>query len=169
MVVVFTWKESPSPCFFPAPPDVYVDVKPLSGYEATTCNCKKPDDENGKGCMEDCLNRSGVGWPTVLCISSCKKSTVCLPYTFSFWILGWSLLSVHQTPALVVSSVVTNGSRGMNGCSAWRGSGQRRKDGGFAPKSPWKQDSSSSNIWEKLLVSKNSGRDIYLLLVWKAQ
>ncbi|XP_072214841.1 histone-lysine N-methyltransferase ASH1L [Excalfactoria chinensis] len=37
--------------------NVYVDVKPLSGYEATTCNCKKPDDENGKGCMEDCLNR----------------------------------------------------------------------------------------------------------------
>lgn len=61
MVVGFTWKESPPPSFFPAPPDVYVDVKPLSGYEATTCNCKKPDDENGKGCMEDCLNRSGVG------------------------------------------------------------------------------------------------------------
>ncbi|NWU94235.1 ASH1L methyltransferase, partial [Upupa epops] len=37
--------------------NVYVDVKPLSGYEATTCNCKKPDDDNGKGCMEDCLNR----------------------------------------------------------------------------------------------------------------
>uniref|UniRef100_A0A8C6IQU0 Histone-lysine N-methyltransferase ASH1L n=1 Tax=Melopsittacus undulatus TaxID=13146 RepID=A0A8C6IQU0_MELUD len=37
--------------------NVYVDVKPLSGYEATTCNCKKPDDGNGKGCVEDCLNR----------------------------------------------------------------------------------------------------------------
>ncbi|XP_014378819.1 histone-lysine N-methyltransferase ASH1L isoform X2 [Alligator sinensis] len=37
--------------------NVYVDVKPLSGYEATTCNCKKPDDNNGKGCVEDCLNR----------------------------------------------------------------------------------------------------------------
>ncbi|XP_009987391.1 PREDICTED: histone-lysine N-methyltransferase ASH1L-like [Tauraco erythrolophus] len=37
--------------------NVYVDVKPLSGYEATTCNCKKPDDDNGKGCVEDCLNR----------------------------------------------------------------------------------------------------------------
>uniref|UniRef100_A0A8C0IYP8 Histone-lysine N-methyltransferase ASH1L n=1 Tax=Chelonoidis abingdonii TaxID=106734 RepID=A0A8C0IYP8_CHEAB len=44
---------------FPAPihVDVYVDVKPLSGYEATTCNCKKPDDSNGKGCLDDCLNR----------------------------------------------------------------------------------------------------------------
>ncbi|KAM9686551.1 histone-lysine N-methyltransferase ASH1L isoform 3-T3 [Trichechus inunguis] len=37
--------------------NVYVDVKPLSGYEATTCNCKKPDDETGKGCVDDCLNR----------------------------------------------------------------------------------------------------------------
>ncbi|KAM9623257.1 histone-lysine N-methyltransferase ASH1L isoform 6-T7 [Morphnus guianensis] len=37
--------------------NVYVDVKPLSGYEATTCNCKKPDDDNGRGCVEDCLNR----------------------------------------------------------------------------------------------------------------
>ncbi|CAM2108431.1 unnamed protein product [Caretta caretta] len=37
--------------------NVYVDVKPLSGYEATTCNCKKPDDGNGKGCLDDCLNR----------------------------------------------------------------------------------------------------------------
>ncbi|XP_075593095.1 histone-lysine N-methyltransferase ASH1L isoform X1 [Balearica regulorum gibbericeps] len=37
--------------------NVYVDVKPLSGYEATTCNCKKPDDGDGKGCVEDCLNR----------------------------------------------------------------------------------------------------------------
>lgn len=37
--------------------NVYVDVKPLSGYEATTCNCKKPDDDNRKGCGDDCLNR----------------------------------------------------------------------------------------------------------------
>ncbi|XP_021387840.2 histone-lysine N-methyltransferase ASH1L isoform X1 [Lonchura striata] len=37
--------------------NVYVDVKPLSGYEATTCNCKKPEDDSGKGCVEDCLNR----------------------------------------------------------------------------------------------------------------
>lgn len=37
--------------------DVYVDVKPLSGYEATTCNCKKPDDDTRKGCVDDCLNR----------------------------------------------------------------------------------------------------------------
>ncbi|EDM00676.1 ash1 (absent, small, or homeotic)-like (Drosophila) (predicted) [Rattus norvegicus] len=44
---------------FPAPihVDVYVDVKPLSGYEATTCNCKKPDDDTRKGCGDDCLNR----------------------------------------------------------------------------------------------------------------
>ncbi|XP_017174991.1 histone-lysine N-methyltransferase ASH1L isoform X5 [Mus musculus] len=37
--------------------NVYVDVKPLSGYEATTCNCKKPDDDTRKGCGDDCLNR----------------------------------------------------------------------------------------------------------------
>jgi len=37
--------------------NVYVDVKPLSGYEATTCNCKKPEDDAGKGCVDDCLNR----------------------------------------------------------------------------------------------------------------
>ncbi|XP_050022312.1 histone-lysine N-methyltransferase ASH1L [Alexandromys fortis] len=37
--------------------NVYVDVKPLSGYEATTCNCKKPDDATRKGCGDDCLNR----------------------------------------------------------------------------------------------------------------
>ncbi|XP_043936099.1 histone-lysine N-methyltransferase ASH1L isoform X2 [Protopterus annectens] len=37
--------------------NVYVDVKPFSGYEATTCNCKKPEDSKEKGCVEDCLNR----------------------------------------------------------------------------------------------------------------
>ncbi|KAM4690045.1 histone-lysine N-methyltransferase ASH1L [Rhinophrynus dorsalis] len=37
--------------------NVYVDVKPLSGYEATTCNCKRPDNETENGCVEDCLNR----------------------------------------------------------------------------------------------------------------
>ncbi|KAJ7307364.1 hypothetical protein JRQ81_009377 [Phrynocephalus forsythii] len=37
--------------------NVYVDVKPLSGYEATTCNCKKPEDISKKGCLDDCLNR----------------------------------------------------------------------------------------------------------------
>ncbi|XP_015277633.1 PREDICTED: histone-lysine N-methyltransferase ASH1L isoform X1 [Gekko japonicus] len=37
--------------------NVYVDVKPLSGYEATTCNCKEPEDGDKKGCMDDCLNR----------------------------------------------------------------------------------------------------------------
>ncbi|XP_029436215.1 histone-lysine N-methyltransferase ASH1L isoform X2 [Rhinatrema bivittatum] len=37
--------------------NVYVDVKPLSGYEATTCNCKKPSDGDEKGCIDDCLNR----------------------------------------------------------------------------------------------------------------
>uniref|UniRef100_A0A8D1A1T0 ASH1 like histone lysine methyltransferase n=1 Tax=Sus scrofa TaxID=9823 RepID=A0A8D1A1T0_PIG len=41
--------------------NVYVDVKPLSGYEATTCNCKKPDDDTRKGCVDDCLNRSVNG------------------------------------------------------------------------------------------------------------
>lgn len=37
--------------------NVYVDVKPLSGYEATTCNCRLPDDSSEKGCQDDCLNR----------------------------------------------------------------------------------------------------------------
>ncbi|KAM4662430.1 LOW QUALITY PROTEIN: histone-lysine N-methyltransferase ASH1L [Discoglossus pictus] len=37
--------------------NVYVDVKPLSGYEATTCNCKSPENEPDIGCVEDCLNR----------------------------------------------------------------------------------------------------------------
>ncbi|KAJ8334994.1 hypothetical protein SKAU_G00406330 [Synaphobranchus kaupii] len=37
--------------------NVYVDVKPLSGYEATTCNCKQPEDPHEKGCSDDCLNR----------------------------------------------------------------------------------------------------------------
>ncbi|KAG9345412.1 hypothetical protein JZ751_009959 [Albula glossodonta] len=37
--------------------NVYVDVKPLSGYEATTCNCKQPDNSGDKGCIDDCLNR----------------------------------------------------------------------------------------------------------------
>ncbi|XP_069506134.1 histone-lysine N-methyltransferase ASH1L isoform X2 [Ambystoma mexicanum] len=37
--------------------NVYVDVKPLSGYEATTCNCKRPDEGREKGCVDDCLNR----------------------------------------------------------------------------------------------------------------
>lgn len=37
--------------------DVYVDVKPLSGYETTTCNCRLPEDSTEKGCMDECLNR----------------------------------------------------------------------------------------------------------------
>ncbi|XP_062867038.1 histone-lysine N-methyltransferase ASH1L [Trichomycterus rosablanca] len=37
--------------------NVYVDVKPFSGYEATTCNCRLPEDRDSKGCMDDCLNR----------------------------------------------------------------------------------------------------------------
>lgn len=37
--------------------DVYVDVKPLSGYETTTCNCRLPEDLTEKGCLDDCLNR----------------------------------------------------------------------------------------------------------------
>ncbi|XP_070622489.1 LOW QUALITY PROTEIN: histone-lysine N-methyltransferase ASH1L [Erythrolamprus reginae] len=37
--------------------NVYVDVKPLSGYEATTCNCKHPEDSRKSGCLDDCLNR----------------------------------------------------------------------------------------------------------------
>uniref|UniRef100_A0A3Q1I6Q4 Ash1 (absent, small, or homeotic)-like (Drosophila) n=1 Tax=Anabas testudineus TaxID=64144 RepID=A0A3Q1I6Q4_ANATE len=37
--------------------NVYVDVKPLSGYETTTCNCRTPESSNEKGCLDDCLNR----------------------------------------------------------------------------------------------------------------
>ncbi|XP_017278982.1 histone-lysine N-methyltransferase ASH1L isoform X2 [Kryptolebias marmoratus] len=37
--------------------NVYVDVKPLSGYETTTCNCRSPDSSAEKGCLDDCLNR----------------------------------------------------------------------------------------------------------------
>ncbi|XP_069582002.1 histone-lysine N-methyltransferase ASH1L [Ranitomeya imitator] len=37
--------------------NVYVDVRPLSGDEATTCNCKRPENLTELGCGEDCLNR----------------------------------------------------------------------------------------------------------------
>ncbi|RVE67214.1 hypothetical protein OJAV_G00115150 [Oryzias javanicus] len=37
--------------------NVYVDVKPFSGYETTTCNCKPPENSDDKGCLDDCLNR----------------------------------------------------------------------------------------------------------------
>ncbi|XP_068189419.1 histone-lysine N-methyltransferase ASH1L isoform X2 [Antennarius striatus] len=37
--------------------NVYVDVKPLSGYETTTCNCRPHEDQTEKGCLDDCLNR----------------------------------------------------------------------------------------------------------------
>ncbi|XP_077599486.1 histone-lysine N-methyltransferase ASH1L isoform X2 [Stigmatopora nigra] len=37
--------------------NVYVDVKPFSGYETTTCNCKIPESRSEKGCLDDCLNR----------------------------------------------------------------------------------------------------------------
>ncbi|KAJ4927794.1 hypothetical protein JOQ06_015596, partial [Pogonophryne albipinna] len=37
--------------------NVYVDVKPLSGYETTTCNCKPRENINDKACLDDCLNR----------------------------------------------------------------------------------------------------------------
>ncbi|XP_033831263.1 histone-lysine N-methyltransferase ASH1L [Periophthalmus magnuspinnatus] len=37
--------------------NVYVDVKPLSGYETTTCNCRAPEEAKEKGCLDDCLNR----------------------------------------------------------------------------------------------------------------
>ncbi|XP_056154274.1 histone-lysine N-methyltransferase ASH1L [Lampris incognitus] len=37
--------------------NVYVDVKPLSGYETTTCNCRAPGEHREKGCLDDCLNR----------------------------------------------------------------------------------------------------------------
>ncbi|XP_011478936.1 histone-lysine N-methyltransferase ASH1L isoform X2 [Oryzias latipes] len=37
--------------------NVYVDVKPFSGYETTTCSCKPPENSDDKGCLDDCLNR----------------------------------------------------------------------------------------------------------------
>ncbi|XP_034561076.1 histone-lysine N-methyltransferase ASH1L isoform X1 [Notolabrus celidotus] len=37
--------------------NVYVDVKPLSGYETTTCNCRPREDKTEKACLDDCLNR----------------------------------------------------------------------------------------------------------------
>ncbi|XP_068603624.1 histone-lysine N-methyltransferase ASH1L [Brachionichthys hirsutus] len=37
--------------------NVYVDVKPLSGYETTTCNCRPHEDRTERGCLDDCLNR----------------------------------------------------------------------------------------------------------------
>ncbi|XP_078288124.1 histone-lysine N-methyltransferase ASH1L [Rhinoraja longicauda] len=37
--------------------NVFVDVKPLSGCEPTTCNCKRPNNPVDRSCMEDCLNR----------------------------------------------------------------------------------------------------------------
>lgn len=43
------------PCVCAA--DVYVDVKPFSGYETTTCSCKPPENSDDKGCLDDCLNR----------------------------------------------------------------------------------------------------------------
>lgn len=47
--------------------NVYVDVKPLSGYEATTCNCRQPEDHSEKGCQDDCLNR--------MIFAECSQST----------------------------------------------------------------------------------------------
>ncbi|KAL0962565.1 hypothetical protein UPYG_G00341770 [Umbra pygmaea] len=37
--------------------NVYVDVKPVSGYEATTCICRPSGEVMDKGCLDDCLNR----------------------------------------------------------------------------------------------------------------
>ncbi|XP_013868611.1 histone-lysine N-methyltransferase ASH1L isoform X2 [Austrofundulus limnaeus] len=37
--------------------NVYVDVKPLSGYETTMCNCRSPENLTENGCLDDCLNR----------------------------------------------------------------------------------------------------------------
>lgn len=37
--------------------NVYVDVKPLSGYETSMCNCRPPEDLKENGCLDDCLNR----------------------------------------------------------------------------------------------------------------
>ncbi|CDQ72722.1 unnamed protein product [Oncorhynchus mykiss] len=37
--------------------NVYVDVKPVSGYEATTCNCRPSGEAIDRGCLDECLNR----------------------------------------------------------------------------------------------------------------
>ncbi|XP_051991564.1 histone-lysine N-methyltransferase ASH1L-like [Xyrauchen texanus] len=47
--------------------NVYVDVKPLSGYEGTTCNCRAPEDHIEMGCQDDCLNR--------MIFAECSQST----------------------------------------------------------------------------------------------
>lgn len=88
------------------------------------------------------------------------KDALALPWPCVLCVLGWSLQSAPPTRVPAGSSAATSASRGTSGCSAWRGSGPRRRAGASAPKSPWKQDSSSLNIWEKLLASKNSGRNL---------
>ncbi|XP_034455973.1 histone-lysine N-methyltransferase ASH1L isoform X1 [Hippoglossus hippoglossus] len=47
--------------------NVYVDVKPLSGYETTTCSCRGPEGSAEKGCLDECLNR--------MSFAECSQST----------------------------------------------------------------------------------------------
>uniref|UniRef100_A0A8C1GBJ7 Ash1 (absent, small, or homeotic)-like (Drosophila) n=1 Tax=Cyprinus carpio TaxID=7962 RepID=A0A8C1GBJ7_CYPCA len=55
--ILWLWKHDQTNALIFSLLDVYVDVKPLSGYEATTCNCRPPEEHREKGCQDDCLNR----------------------------------------------------------------------------------------------------------------
>uniref|UniRef100_A0A9J7ZKC1 Ash1 (absent, small, or homeotic)-like (Drosophila) n=1 Tax=Cyprinus carpio carpio TaxID=630221 RepID=A0A9J7ZKC1_CYPCA len=55
--ILWLWKHDQTNTLIFSLLDVYVDVKPLSGYEATTCNCRPPEEHREKGCQDDCLNR----------------------------------------------------------------------------------------------------------------
>uniref|UniRef100_A0A3Q2XDE1 Ash1 (absent, small, or homeotic)-like (Drosophila) n=1 Tax=Haplochromis burtoni TaxID=8153 RepID=A0A3Q2XDE1_HAPBU len=58
--ILWLWKhdQRPDVPLYKKIRSVYVDVKPLSGYETTTCNCRLPEDSTEKGCMDECLNMS---------------------------------------------------------------------------------------------------------------
>uniref|UniRef100_A0A3B3BKN0 Ash1 (absent, small, or homeotic)-like (Drosophila) n=1 Tax=Oryzias melastigma TaxID=30732 RepID=A0A3B3BKN0_ORYME len=52
--------------------NVYVDVKPFSGYETTTCNCKPPENSDDKGCLDD-----SEQW-AFFCLERWRSRIICL-------------------------------------------------------------------------------------------
>ncbi|XP_046875778.1 histone-lysine N-methyltransferase ASH1L isoform X2 [Hypomesus transpacificus] len=59
--------------------NVYVDVKPLSGYETTTCNCRAPEEQEEKGCLDECLNRMSFAEcspSTCPCMDQCDNQHI---------------------------------------------------------------------------------------------
>ncbi|KAF7210933.1 histone-lysine N-methyltransferase ASH1L isoform X1 [Nothobranchius furzeri] len=59
--------------------NVYVDVKPLSGYETTTCSCRRPESVAEKGCLDDCLNRMSFAEcspSTCPCVDKCDNQHI---------------------------------------------------------------------------------------------